>query len=80
MTAGAPSRANTCPTTGNSWPTPFFRTPIGGPLVGWLMAVIGARAGLGIGAITCFVVALAGLAALRGLPRRAHPSRVRTDL
>ena len=28
----------------------------------------GARAGLGLGAITCFVVALAGLAALRGLP------------
>jgi MFS family permease len=51
-------------------------TPIGGPVVGWLMAVIGARAGLGIGAITCFVVALAGLAALRGLPRRGRPRRV----
>jgi hypothetical protein len=45
-------------------------TPIGGPIVGWLMAVAGARAGLGIGAITCFAVALAGLAAIRGLPRR----------
>ena len=45
-------------------------TPIGGPIVGWLMAVAGARAGLGIGAITCFLVALAGLAALGGLPRR----------
>jgi MFS family permease len=40
-------------------------TPIGGPIVGWLMAVAGARAGLGIGAVTCFVVALAGLIALR---------------
>jgi MFS family permease len=47
-------------------------TPIGGPIVGWLMAAAGARAGLGIGAVTCFVVALAGLAALRGLP---HPNR-----
>ena len=55
-------------------------TPIGGPLVGWLMAVIGARAGLGIGAITCFLVALAGLAALRGLPRRGRPSRVRNEV
>ncbi len=27
-------------------------TPIGGPLVGWLMAVAGARAGLGLGAMT----------------------------
>ncbi len=50
-------------------------TPIGGPIVGWLMAVAGARAGLGIGAVTCFVVALAGLAALRGQPRRGALTR-----
>ena len=50
-------------------------TPIGGPIVGWLMAAAGARAGLGLGAITCFVVALAGLAALRGLPARRHLTR-----
>jgi MFS family permease len=50
-------------------------TPIGGPTVGWLMAVAGARAGLGIGAVTCFVVALAGLAALGGLPRRRQNVR-----
>jgi predicted MFS family arabinose efflux permease len=40
-------------------------TPIGGPIVGVVMASLGARAGLGLGAITCFVVALAGLATLR---------------
>jgi MFS family permease len=40
-------------------------TPIGGPIVGWLMAVAGARAGLGIATVTCFAVALAGLAALQ---------------
>jgi MFS family permease len=51
-------------------------TPIGGPIVGWLMAVAGARAGLGIGAITCFLVAVAGLAALGGLPRVTRSSRV----
>jgi MFS family permease len=55
-------------------------TPIGGPLVGWLMAVAGARAGLGIGAITCFVVALAGLVALRGLPRRRRELRARREV
>jgi MFS family permease len=40
-------------------------TPIGGPIVGVTMAVLGARAGLGLGAITCFGVALAGALALR---------------
>jgi MFS family permease len=40
-------------------------TPIGGPLVGWLMAVLGARAGLGVATVTIFAVALAGVAALQ---------------
>jgi MFS family permease len=40
-------------------------TPIGGPIVGWIMAVLGARAGLGLGAVTCFAVALAGAVAMR---------------
>ena len=44
-------------------------TPIGGPIVGGVMEVLGARAGLGLGALTCFVVALAGLATLRTLRR-----------
>ena len=55
-------------------------TPIGGPIVGWLMAVVGARAGLGVGAITCFVVALAGLAALGGIPRRSGSSSMRNEV
>jgi hypothetical protein len=40
-------------------------TPIGGPIVGWLMEQAGARAGLGVGAATCVVVALLGAVALR---------------
>jgi len=49
-------------------------TPIGGPIVGYLMAVAGARAGLGLGAVTCLLVALGGWIALRRLPeaRRAR--------
>ena len=39
-------------------------TPIGGPIVGWLMAAAGARAGLGLGAVTILVVALGGVLAL----------------
>jgi MFS family permease len=40
-------------------------TPIGGPIVGWVMATAGARAGLGVGAITCLLVAVLGLVAIR---------------
>jgi MFS family permease len=48
-------------------------TPIGGPIIGWVMDVAGARAGLGLGALTCFLVAAGGLMALRRLtaPRPA---------
>jgi MFS family permease len=49
-------------------------TPIGGPLIGAVMAALGARAGLGLGAITCAAAALGGAAALRRLPaRRPRP-------
>jgi MFS family permease len=40
-------------------------TPIGGPIIGWVIALAGARAGLGVGALTCFLAALIGLLALR---------------
>jgi MFS family permease len=40
-------------------------TPIGGPIVGWVMAQAGARAGLGLGGVTCLLVAALGLLALR---------------
>jgi len=40
-------------------------TPIGGPIVGWVIAQAGARAGLGLGAMTCLLVAAVGLLAMR---------------
>jgi MFS family permease len=46
-------------------------TPIGGPLVGWVMAAAGARAGLGVGGMTCLLVAVLGLVALRRLTPRS---------
>jgi MFS family permease len=50
-------------------------TPFGGPIVGVVMSALGARAGLGIGAVTCFVVAIAGAFALRSVrARRAAES------
>ncbi len=39
-------------------------TPIGGPIIGWVIALAGARAGLGVGALTCFAAALLGLSVL----------------
>jgi MFS family permease len=51
-------------------------TPIGGPIVGAVMSGFGARAGLGLGAATCFVVAAAGAVAVRLVgpgPNRADP-------
>jgi MFS family permease len=52
-------------------------TPIGGPVVGAVMAAAGARAGLGLGAAVALLVAGLGALALRraGTPR-AHPSAV----
>ena len=48
-------------------------TPIGGPIVGGVMELFGARAGLGLGAVACLAVAAAGVVALRrvGPVRRA---------
>jgi hypothetical protein len=40
-------------------------TPIGGPLIGWITAIEGARVGLGVGALSCFVAAGLGLLAIR---------------
>ena len=34
-------------------------TPLGAPLIGWVGQVLGARWSLGIGAISCLVIALA---------------------
>jgi MFS family permease len=58
------------------WSVAFLgSTPIGGPLIGWLTGVFGARAGLGIGAFSCFVAAALGLAvARRAAPRTPVPA------
>jgi MFS family permease len=48
-------------------------TPIGAPIVGYTMAALGARAGLGLGALTCFIAAMAGHRALTRRSRRTLP-------
>ncbi len=49
-------------------------TPIGAPIVGALMGVAGARAGLGLGAVACLLVAALGLLTLRRSGGIAHPA------
>ena len=48
-------------------------TPIGGPIVGLVMSQYGARAGLALGALTCFIVAAGGAMALRAVRARRTP-------
>jgi MFS family permease len=54
-------------------------TPIGGPIIGWVMAAVGARAGLGVGGVTCLLVALLGLMAMRRLTPDAVAARFATS-
>ncbi len=50
------------------WSVAFMgSTPIGGPLIGWITGVAGARFGLSVGAASCVVAALIGVVALRRL-------------
>ncbi|HEX3804745.1 MAG TPA: MFS transporter [Solirubrobacteraceae bacterium] len=46
-------------------------TPIGGPIVGAVMAAHGARSGLALGAVACLLVAAVGTVTLRSLRARA---------
>jgi MFS family permease len=45
-------------------------TPVGGPVVGWVMEAFGPRAGLGLGAVTCLLAAIAGLVAFTQVAAR----------
>ncbi|MHB1467881.1 MAG: MFS transporter [Solirubrobacteraceae bacterium] len=48
-------------------------TPIGSPIIGWAMATAGARAGLGLGAVACLLIAPLGLLALKRLTGGGSP-------
>jgi MFS family permease len=53
------------------WAVAFLgSTPIGGPVIGWITSEVGARAGLGVGAGSCFVAAILGWLAIRHLRAR----------
>lgn len=48
------------------WAVAFIgSTPIGGPIIGWITSLSSARVGLEVGAGSCFLAALLGVAAVR---------------
>jgi len=50
------------------WAVAFMgSTPLGGPFIGWVTSSLGARAGLGVGAASCFAACAIGWLALRRL-------------
>jgi MFS family permease len=61
------------------WSVAFLgSTPIGGPLIGWIIARSGARVGLVVGAVSCFAAAGIGWLAMRHL-RSTSASRPVSD-
>lgn len=68
------------------WAVAFMgSTPVGGPLIGWVVAWAGARVGLGVGGASCFVAAVIGLAVLAKLGMlqgrlRSRAVRAREDI
>jgi MFS family permease len=60
------------------WSVAFLgSTPIGGPLIGWITAISGARVGLGVGGLSCFAAAGLGFLAIRGTATRGPEDRRR---
>ncbi|MGO9557794.1 MAG: MFS transporter [Acidimicrobiales bacterium] len=50
------------------WAVAFLgSTPVGGPLIGWIVAVASARVGLAVGGLSCFAAAGLGLIAMSKL-------------
>lgn len=57
------------------WAVAFMgSTPIGGPLIGWVISLTGARAGLALGGISCLLAGVFGVAVIARLRSRALAS------
>jgi MFS family permease len=53
-------------------------TPVGGPAIGWIIALTSPRAGLAVGGVSCFVAALGGLVLARR-SRRSPPQVIQHE-
>ena len=62
------------------WAVAFMgSTPIGGPLIGWITSVAGARVGLGVGAASCLLAGVIGWLTIRHY-REAGTARSETRI
>jgi MFS family permease len=60
------------------WAVAFMgSTPIGGPLIGWIVAIAGARIGLAVGGLSALVAAAIGLLAMVRLGMLGRGGRIR---
>ena len=63
------------------WAVAFMgSTPIGGPLIGWIVAETNGRVGLAVGGVSCLVAAAIGAFTVRRLARVAVPRADDLDL
>ena len=63
------------------WAVAFMgSTPVGGPVIGWVVALAGARIGLGVGAMSAFLAAAIGLAFVMKLGSLHERKEARADV
>ncbi len=59
------------------WSVAFLgSTPVGGPIIGWITSIAGARVGLAVGGAACLAAAAFGLLAMRRMADHATVRRV----
>jgi MFS family permease len=55
-------------------------TPVGGPAIGWIIAVTDPRIGLAVGGVSCFAAAIGGVALARRYRRPQQPAVVQPEI
>jgi MFS family permease len=54
-------------------------TPVGGPAIGWIIALTDPRIGLAVGGASCFAAAISGVVLARRYRRRRPPEGMRLE-
>jgi hypothetical protein len=54
-------------------------TPVGGPAIGWIIALTDPRIGLAVGGVSCFAAAIGGVALARRYRRTGPPDSIELE-
>jgi hypothetical protein len=54
-------------------------TPVGGPVIGWIIALTDPRIGLAVGGVSCFAAAIGGVALARRYRRTGPPDSIELE-